>query len=263
MNKNKLSVKIIILVLSVYLLLPLVFTFLNAIFADFTGLLPKNFTLDFVKLVFASADNSESIYPALMRTAFLSFIAPFLLLVTLLLLFFVIRQVNPKLEKYTDVLAKIPYGIQGVILAVSILSLYSQQETVLGDRRVMIIGCYLIMILPYMYTGIKNALSTIECEQIFQAAEILGASRIYTYFRIVVPSIAKGLIASLILSIGILFGDFVIVNILAGSSFENLGVFLQAIGNKSGHAASVISVVMFLVMLLISSYAHRLQKKQK
>src|SRR5699024_8236199 len=119
---------------------------------------------------------------------------------------------------------KIPYGIQGVILAVSILSLYTSGGGILSNRILLLICAYCIIILPYMYQGIKNALLTIEVLPILEAAEILGASKVYAYFRIVVPSMMKGLFATMLLSTGILFGDFVLVNILAGSYYKTMGI---------------------------------------
>lgn len=71
----------------------------------------------------------------------------------------------------------------------------------------------------------------------------------------------KGLLATLLLAVGILFGDFVLINILAGSYFPTLGVYLNEIRAVSGHSASAVSVLMFAVMLLLSYGVTRLNRK--
>jgi len=250
----------ILFILSFILVLPLFATLLNSFFRDFTSMIPKGFTLAFYVELFTG---ENQILPVLLRTLMISIVPTVILLILLLLAMYAIQVYFPKLDKYLDVLSKIPYGIQGVILAVSILSLYSGRGGILSNRVLLLICAYSIIILPYMYQGIKNALVTIEVMPILEAAEILGARKVYAYFRIVVPSITKGLLATMLLSTAILFGDFVLVNILAGSYYKTIGIFLNEIRGFSGHAASAVSVMMFIVVLLLSFGVNKLNKDTK
>ncbi|WP_051912422.1 ABC transporter permease [Carnobacterium funditum] len=250
----------ILFILSFILLLPLIGTLVNSIFRDFTSIVPKGFTLSFYTQLF-TGDNQ--LLPVLLRTLVIAIVPTVILLVLLLLAMYAVQVYFPKLDKYLDILSKIPYGIQGVILAVSILSLYTSGGGILSNRILLLICAYSIIILPYMYQGIKNALLTIEVIPILEAAEILGANKVYAYFRIVVPSMMKGLFATMLLSTGILFGDFVLVNILAGSYYKTMGIYLNEIRGSSGHAASAVSVVMFLVMLVLSFGVNHLNKEPK
>ena len=251
---------VILFILSFVLVLPLIGTFLNSLFRDFTSIVPKGFTLSFYAELF-TGDNQ--LLPVLLRTVVISVVPTAILLVLLLLAMYAVQVYFPKLDKYLDILSKIPYGIQGVILAVSILSLYTSGGGILSNRLLLLICAYCIIILPYMYQGIKNALLTIDVLPILEAAEILGANKIYAYFRIVIPSMMKGLLATMLLSTGILFGDFVLVNILAGSYYKTMGIYLNEIRGSSGHAASAISVIMFFVMLGLSFGVNQLNKDTK
>ncbi|SEL08012.1 putative spermidine/putrescine transport system permease protein [Carnobacterium iners] len=251
---------IILFSLSFILVLPLIGTLLNSFFRDFTSIIPKGFTFSFYTQLF-TGDNQ--LLPVLLRTLIIALVPTILLLVLLLLAMYAIQVYFPKLDKYLDVLSKIPYGIQGVILAVSILSLYTSGGGILSNRILLLICAYSIVILPFMYQGIKNALLTIEVLPILEAAEILGANKVYAYFTIVVPSMMKGLFATMLLSTGILFGDFVLVNILAGSYYKTMGIYLNEIRGTSGHAASAVSVIMFLVMLVLSFGVNQLNKEPK
>ncbi len=250
----------LLFVLSLVLVLPLIATLVNSLFRDFTSIIPKGFTFSFYAELFTG---ENQILPVLLRTLVIAVIPTIILLILLLLAMYAIKVYFPKLDKYLDILSKIPYGIQGVILAVSILSLYSGGGGILSNRILLLTCAYCIIILPYMYQGIKNALVTIEVMPILEAAEILGANKVYAYFRIVVPSITKGLLATMLLSTGILFGDFVLVNILAGSYYKTMGIFLNEIRGSSGHAASAVSVIMFGVMLILSFGVNKLNKDTK
>ena len=257
-KKNSAFSVVIMAILSLFLLAPLFVTLLNSLFRDLSNVIPTGFTFSFYAGIFGG---SENMLPAVGRSLLISVIPTVVLLLLLLLAMYVVQIYYPKWDKYLDLLSKIPYGIQGVILAVSIISLYASSDTFLSNR-VFLLGCaYGIVILPYMYQGIKNALTTIDMMPILEAAEILGASKLYAYFSIVVPSILKGLLATILLSIGILFSDFVLVNIIAGSYFETTGIFLDKIRGVSGHAASAISVVIFSVMLVLTFLAGHLNKE--
>lgn len=247
----------ILFIISFILVLPLFATLLNSFFRDFTSMIPKGFTLAFYAELFTG---ENQILPVLLKTVVIAIVPTVILLILLLLAMYAIQVYFPKLDKYLDIFSKIPYGIQGVILAVSILSLYSGRGGILSNRVLLLICAYAIIILPYMYQGIKNALVTIEVMPILEAAEILGASKVYAYFRIVVPSITKGLLATMLLSTAILFGDFVLVNILAGSYYKTIGIFLNEIRGSSGHAASAVSVIMFVAVLLLSFGVNKLNK---
>lgn len=164
---------------------------------------------------------------AIGRSLLIAIIPTLVLLLLLLLAMYVVQIHYPKGDKYLDLLSKIPYGIQGVILAVSIISLYASSSTFLSNRIFLLSCAYGIVILPYMYQGIKNALTTLEVMPILEAAETLSASKLYAFFRIIVPSVLKGLLRRS-LSIGILFSDFVLVNtLIAGSYYETTSIFLD------------------------------------
>lgn len=259
LNKKNSGITIaVIIILSIVLLSPLLVTFLNSIFADYTSFIPREFTLKYYASLFTG---DKSMIPALGGSLFISIIPVILSLVFLLAAMFVIEVYFPQFDKYLDLLSKIPYGIQGVILAVSIISLYGAMRGFLGNRVILLIGAYCIVILPYMYQGIKNAMSTIQMLPILEAAELLGCSRIRTFFTIIVPSINNGLIATIILTVGIIFGDFVLVNIIAGSYFETLGIYLNLIRSTSGHTASAVSVIIIITMLVLSIISNKLREK--
>lgn len=57
---------------------------------------------------------------------------------------------------------------------------------------------------------------------------------------------------SALLSFSILFGEFVLINILVGGRFETLQLYLYAKLSTSGHIASAITVTYFALMAVIT-----------
>lgn len=244
-------------VIILFLALPPFFTLIYSLFRDFTGIVPRGFTLEFYKDVLVG---SEPIFPVLLRTFLMSMIPTMVTMVLLLLCTYGTLVYAPKMDRVLSTVTKIPYGIQGIILAISLIAIYGNSDTILSNRVVLLGLSYCVITSPYMYQGIQNAMATLDPVPILEAAETLGASKFYAFFRLVVPGIRRGLLANGLLCGGLLFGDFVLVNILAGSYYETLAVRLHRLMFFSGNRAAVISVVLFVVMSISSVVVSRLGK---
>lgn len=266
MNKrSKTLANIYMIAIIVWLLLPLIATVVYSLFKNWTDIIPKGFSFDSYKVVFADAKFWESLYQSVLLC-----IVPILVtIVVVLLALFVVTIYYPKLEKYIQLLCMIPYTIQGVILSVSILSVYGKSNSIFGNRLIMLIGAYCIIILPHIYTGIRNSMHAISMPTLIEAAEMLGASKLYAFFRVIVPNIITGITVSSLLAVGIIFGDYVIIRNLAGGKSTNLQVFLyQSMKHSTDQSAAVIVMIMLLTfsitaLVLYIQSKSRLEKISK
>lgn len=245
-KKNVGSVVAIALIL-VYLLLPLVVSIIYSLFSNWTDVIPRGFTVEnYVELF-----TNPNFLASLGRTLVLCIFPIICTIIIVLLALFVTTIFFPKLEKYVQIICMIPYTIQGVILSVSILSVYINNPTFLSERLVMLFGAYCVIILPYIYQGIRNGMRAVNMPMLLEAAEMLGASRIYAFFRVIVPNILSAIIVSSLLAVGIIFGDYVLVRNLAGSSFPNVQIFLyQTMKSDSMKASAVFVVIMAMTFLI-------------
>lgn len=248
----------ILCVMTLYLLLPLALTFLYSLFSEWTDILPTGFTLKYYKDILPRPE----FYTAIGRTLLICACPIILTALIMLLVMYVTTVYAPKLDKYVQVICMIPYALQGIIVAISILTLYSGFKGIFGNRILMLVGAYCVIILPYMYQGMRNAISAINARQLIEAAQVLGTSKVYAYFRIVVPNILSGIVISSMLSLGIIFGDFVVANLIAGSYYETASIFLFKMMRTSGQTTSAIIVVLSLVTLTLSVFAFRLRNKK-
>ena len=258
MKKHK-SGLVIVVILSIYLLLPLLMTLLYSVFSKWNGILPEGFTLQYYVELFS--DKSFGI--SVMRTVLISVLPILLTALVILLTMYVVILYLPGLEKYIRILCTIPYAIQGVILAVSVLALYSNAPGILSNRTLLLTGTYCVAILPYMYQGVQSSLLSVNAPRLIEAAQMLGAGRLYAFFRVVVPNILTGVVISAMLSASIIFGDFVIANTLGGNYFETAQIYLYQTLFESGQRTSAVIMVLFLVTLIISFIAFSLKKKER
>lgn len=118
------------------------------------------------------------------------------------------------------------------------------------NRVFMLVCTYCIVVLPYIYQGVRNNLNAVHAPRLLEAAQMLGAGKFYTFWKIILPNIVNGIMVSAMLALAIVFGDFVIVNTLAGNYFPTGQMYLYAVMKQSGQKASAVIVLLFFVSLL-------------
>ncbi len=89
------------------------------------------------------------------------------------------------------------------------------------------------------------------------AAHLLGASSARAFLLVVIPCLRKGLLAALFLSLSFLLGEFVFANMLVGTRYETLQVYLYNMRATSGHFTSALVMSYFLLTLLLTWAANR------
>lgn len=247
MKKKNIGSGIVMCLIMLYLLVPLVVTIIYSIFEKWTAIIPEGFSLESYGVIFSDPEFIRSIG----RTILLCIVPIAITILVVLLALFAVVVYFPKAEKYVQIICMIPYTIQGVILSVSILSLYVDAGSFFGNRLVMLFGAYCIIILPYIYQGIRNGMRAVNMTTLLEAAEMLGASRLYAFFKVIVPNIMSAIIVSSLLAVGIIFGDYVLVRNLAGTSFQNMQIYLyQTMKSDSIRASAVFVVIMFITFII-------------
>ena len=254
-RKGSIGSTIFLTIVAIYLLVPFVTTLIYSLVVDWTGIVPKGFTLRNYQELFSNM----TFWSSIGRTLILCVVSVAFTIVLLLLAMYVVAIINRKLGNIMQIVCMLPYALQGVILSIGIISLYTGTGTILSNRMLMLFGAYSILVLPYMYQGIRNALNAIDARMLIQAAEMLGCGRFRAYVTVVLPNIWQGILVSSLLAESIVFGDFVLANNIAGNNYQNVQVFLTSIMSKSSGLSSATVVVIFFVVMLITALVLKLQ----
>lgn len=250
--------RVLMLLLMIYLLLPLLATFLYAFATQWqTTVLPQGWTLEWVGSMFEDIRFVEALWTSL----YLCLISVALSLVVMLPAVFVFTVYLPRWETFMKGLVVLPYAVPGVVAAVGLIRTYSSQPFDLAGTPYLLIGAYFVVILPYMYQGIRNSLLTVSAVELLNAAELLGARRARAFVTIILPNIWPGVMVSTLLSFSVLFGEFVLTNMLVGGHIQTIQVYLYRRVGESGHLASAIAITYFLFILVISMVLMKLGKK--
>lgn len=246
------------LLLMVYLLLPLLATGIYAFAQDWQNtLLPRAWTLNWFGEMFEDIRFLEALWISL----YLCLISVVLSLAVMLPAVFVITLYFPRWESFMKGIVVLPYAVPGVVAAVGLIRTYSSGPFDIAGTAYLLVGAYFVVILPYMYQGIRNSLLTVNAVELLHAAELLGARRRTAFVNVILPNIWPGVIVSTLLSFSVLFGEFVLTNMLVGGHIQTIQVYLYQRVGESGHLASAIAISYFLFILILSMVLMKLGKK--
>lgn len=252
--------KVLVGLLVIYLLIPLVGTFLFSIANKWDhSILPESYTLNWYIELFKDG----RFFDAFQRTLFLIVITVFLSVSIMLPTIFIITVYFSKFEGILQAIAMLPYGIPPIVGAVGLIKLYSDGPLQIAGTPWILIGAYFITILPFMYQGIRNSLRTLNAIQLVDAAELLGATKFQAFRTVVLPNMLSGILVSSLLSVALLFSEFAFANLLVGGRFETLQIYLVDKLNSSGHLTSAIVITYYLVILLITGTVLKLSFRAK
>ncbi|WHR52990.1 ABC transporter permease [Vibrio furnissii] len=220
-------------------------------------ILPDGFTLDWYLKLLSDARFIEAFGRSLLVCV------AALALSTLLILpaIFVVFYYFPKLDRVMNLLILLPFAVPPVVSSVGLLQLYADSAVPIVGTPWILIGTYFTIALPFMYRALANSFSAIHLRDLMDAAHLLGASTTQAFLQIVLPNVRKGLMASLFLSFSFLLGEFVFANILVGTRYETLQIYLYNMRQTSGHFTSALVMTYFLFIFFCTWLASRLGAK--
>ncbi|MBD1552799.1 ABC transporter permease [Pseudomonas typographi] len=247
----------VVWVLFLILLLPLAGTLLYSLATSWSAtILPSGLTLKWYLALWSETRFLQ----AFGRSLFVCVGALVLATVLILPLLFVINYHFPRLDALMNVLILLPFAVPPVVSAVGLLQLYGSGPLAMVGTPWILMGCYFTVALPFMYRAISNNLQAIHLRDLMDAAHLLGASTLQAALLVVLPNLRKGLLVALLLSFSFLFGEFVFANLLVGTQYETLQVYLNNMRNSTGHINSALVISYFFFVLVLTWLATFLNK---
>jgi putative spermidine/putrescine transport system permease protein len=256
-KRSPLLHQLIVYALFIILLLPLLGTLLYSLSTSWSAsILPSGLTFKWYLALWSDA----RFLAAFGRSLLICFAALALALILILPLLFVVNYHFPRLDALMNVLILLPFAIPPVVSSVGLMQLFAGGPLPILGTPWILIGTYFTIALPFMYRAISNNLQAINLRDLMDAAHLLGASTWRAAFMVVLPNLRKGLMVSGFLSFSFLFGEFVFANLLVGSRYETLQVYLNNMKNSSGHFNSALVISYFFFVLIFTWAANRLNK---
>lgn len=248
--------KSMFILLFCYLSLPVIGTVLYSFATTWhQSILPEGWTLQTYERLFADA----MFWKALGRTVWLAGGSVIVAMVVIVPALLYIVVYFPKYERWIQLLILGVYAFPGIILAVGLLRSYNGT----GIPMLLILsGVYVISVVPFIYQSLKNTMNGLNARALMDAAELLGATKWQAFRKVILPLVKTGLFVGALLSFSALVGEFVLINLVVGSKFETIQMYLMKKMSASGHLASAIVVVYLVGIIGLTGAAARLMHSQ-
>lgn len=242
------------------MLIPILATLVYSLSSSWGAtILPDGFTFDwYIKLL-----TDERFLQAFARSLFICVSALVLSVILILPAIFVVFYYFPKLDKLMNIAILLPFAVPPVVSSVGLLQLYADSDLALIGTPWILIGTYFTIALPFMYRAIANNFTAIQLHDLMDAAHLLGASTSKAFLLIILPNLKKGIMASLFLSFSFLLGEFVFANILVGTRYETLQIYLYNVRQTSGHFTSALVMTYFLFIFCLTWLASRISREER
>lgn len=245
-------------VMTFIMLLPILATFLNSISTEWSDtILPPGLSGAFYRDVLTE----PRFHAALLRSLIVS--VPALVLATLIFVpaIIVAHFYWPALDRWMARLVILPYAIPGIVLTVGYLRVFSSEPFAFVGSPLILIFVYIPVCFPLSYLCVKNSLRGIDGGELLDAGRLLGVSDFTVHRRVVVPCILPGVMVSIVLNFAGLISEFVYAKMLVGGSYETLQMYMFSQRDLSGRLSSVIVILYFILILIITVIAFRLVRQ--
>lgn len=253
-----------------YIAVPMIAVLLYSFSTRWTSnLLPDGYTLQHWRDAFSD----DRLREALWRTIWMATLVLILDVLIVVPAVFWQRVHNPRIRIVSELLAAIPFALPFIVIAFGILRMMGNTipevtaqaggplesfgewlPTLLGTPW-LILFAHAAIAFPFLYWAVDGSMAAANINRLNEAAQVCGASPVQILRHVVVPNIGPGLAAGGMLVFATSFGEFALVQILAGSRFENISLYsLDLLNNTTSQVEklAVLTIVTFVILFLIS-----------
>jgi sulfate transport system permease protein len=160
-------------------------------------------------------------------------------------------------KRLVDVVIDVPFALPTIVAGLVLLSLYGPSSPLgvnVANTRIAVFLALAFVTLPFVVRTVQPVLESLE-RDVEEAAASLGAGRLMTFRRVILPSLIPAIAAGAALSFarGISeYGSLVLLsgNLPAKTEVASVRV-LTFIENGNRGAASAVAAIMLLIALLV------------
>ncbi|MEX1206662.1 MAG: ABC transporter permease [Dongiaceae bacterium] len=158
----------------------------------------------------------------------------------------------PGAKPWIELIAIVPFGLPGVVLALALIRFYSNVPLPLINTANLLVASYVVLTLPFMYRSVMNALEAIDARTLSEAAQSLGATGWRTLIFAIIPNILSGVVNGSLLAFSTVFAEFTLANLLIGTRFKTFPIYLVEFTRFDARQASALAVISFAFAWVVS-----------
>jgi putative spermidine/putrescine transport system permease protein len=199
----------------------------------------------------ANASQYQVLYTGLGNSLVLAVVTVAIVLVLLLPTMVLVQLRFPRLVRVLEFICIIPITVPAVVLVVGLAPVYSVVAQIFGSSVWTLAFAYGITVLPYAYRTLQSNLGAIDVITLSEAARSLGAGWGGVFWRVLIPNLRRGILASSFISVAVVLGEFTIASLL---SRQNLQTAILLLSQTDPYVAVIIALLalVFVFVLLVT-----------
>ena len=193
--------------------------------------------------------------PALHHAAWVSFqlaiLAVIVNLALLLPLAIAVELYMPRLKGPLTMITLLPWVIPPIALVVGIAATFRTLAPWFLSSTFSLVPFYALIAMPFTYRALDSGLQSIGARTLNEAARSLGAGTSTILFRVLIPNLGASLIASSVLTVALVLGEFTFAALLLKNTLPTYMVNYQRGEARAGIALALAVMVLTAILLWI------------
>ncbi|WP_443050852.1 ABC transporter permease [Streptomyces sp. H27-D2] len=176
----------------------------------------------------------------------------------------------PRLRRLVETLCMLPLILPPIALVAGVSTvlswgpeelattpLYQTFMTIQNPRfPLILVFLYVIMSLPFMYRSLDAGLRAVDLRTLVEASRSLGAGRLQTLLRVILPNLKPALVSGSVLTLAMVLGEFTVASV---QGFRPFAVWIVQVGDSQAQMSVAVSVISVLItwglLLLLTTLA--------
>lgn len=245
MKNNKIIDNLCLFLVFTFLFLPILVIILFSFNTSSLNIIFEGFTFDWYKELF----NNKTLLEALYNTLIVAFTSTIISTIIGTISAYALKKYDFPFKNIILELLYIPIVIPEIVLGISLLAIYTLFKLELGLFTLIL--AHICFSIPFVIINVRSVLDNMD-PNIEKAASDLGASKLKTFFYVVIPTILPGILSGAQLALTLSLDDVVISYFTAGPGSNTLPLHVYSI-IKTGVTPDVnaLITIMLLVVFVI------------
>ena len=242
MRHNKFFDNICLLIVFMFLFLPICVLIVFSFNTSKLNIMFEGFTLKWYYELF----KNPILLEALWNTLLVAVISTLISVIIGTISAYALKKFDFPFKKFINELLYIPVVIPEIVLGISLLCIYSLLKIELGMFTLIL--SHVAFSIPFVIINVNSVLDTMN-PNLEEAASDLGASKIKTFFKVVIPSLIPGILSGAQLAFTLSLDDVVISYFTAGPESNTLPLQVFAM-IKTGVTPDVNAMITIMLLII-------------
>ena len=249
MKKSGILSKIFIGLIFLFIYAPIAVLIVFSFNASKSRTVWAGFTLDWYVELFSDSAVMEAFGTTILVSVLAAIIATVLGTVTAVGL----NQMGKRSRNFLLGVNNIPVMNSEIITGVSLMLLFLTIGNVLRTRLGFgtLLLSHITFDTPYVILSVMPKLRQMD-KNMFEAAQDLGATKIQSFFKVVLPQIRSGVVNGMLIAFTLSLDDFVISYFTSGTDVQTLSMLIYSMTRKRiSPKINALSTILFLAVLVL------------